>query len=336
MTPLTWLWISFVVIFFVVVTVDMLLTIRRQEIMPVRKALCWTSLWVSLAFLYALAIYLWHPHNPKETAMAFIAGYLTEYSLSVDNLFVFIMIFSLMTVPQTSQAKMIKLGILLSIVLRVLFILFGIALIEKFHFVIYFFGGLLIWTAVKMITSKEAEIHPDQNILYKWGSKFLPVDHQDQTPNLFSRVGGKLHVTRMFLVFLVIGSTDVLFAIDSIPAIMGISRDPFVVITSNIFAVLGLVSLYFAIKGVMKLFRFLKIGVSLILLFIGLKMVAGIYNPLEEWFKHNSWVSLVVIVTILVVSIVMSVIIAEQVEKKTEEEAIPQDRLPTGDPAKQP
>jgi tellurite resistance protein TerC len=204
--------------------------------------------------------------------------------------------------------------------LRLVFILFGIAWIERFHWVLYVFGAILLWTAIKMlVTEGEEEIHPDKNVLYRLATRLLPMDPNPETKNLFSHREGRWRITPLFLVFLVIGSTDVLFAIDSIPAIMGISSDPFVVITSNVFAVLGLVSLFFAIRGVMGMFRFLKHGVSLVLFFIGAKMLAGMYHPIDVWFKAHTWVSLAVIGVILLFSVVLSVVIAGEVEAEETE-----------------
>jgi tellurite resistance protein TerC len=309
----TLFWLGFVGIFFAVAAIDLFATTHRHGPAGLRTALFWTSIWVSVALLYGLAIYLWHPRG-AEFAPLFIAGYLTEYSLSVDNLFVFIMIFSLMGVRESHQPKLIKLGILLSIVLRVLFILFGIALIANFHWLIYAFGALLIWTALKMLLTKaDDQVDPSNNVLHRLASRWLPMDPDPETRRLISRREGKIRITPLFLVFLVIGSTDVLFAIDSIPAILGISEEPFVVITSNVFAVLGLVSLFFAIRGVMGLFRFLKHGVSLVLFFIGAKMIAGIHHPVDEWFKAHTWVSLTVIGAILVFAVVLSIVISEEV-----------------------
>jgi len=257
---------------------------------------------------FGVAVYFLHPSG-QELAVLYIAGYLTEYTLSVDNLFVFILIFSLMSVPEAAQPKLIKLGIYLSIALRILFIFFGIALIERFHWLLYVFGLLLIWTAWKMLTAGEDDqVSPEKNPLYRLGKKFLPMrEVEENRRSLMVRHEGRWYFTPLFLVFLVIGSTDVLFAVDSIPAIMGISRDPFVVLTSNVFAVLGLNSLFFALKGVMGMFKFLKHGVSLILFFIGAKMLAGAYHPIDVWFKDNAFVSLLVIGTVLAVSIVLSI-----------------------------
>jgi tellurite resistance protein TerC len=308
MDPHTLLWIIFWSLFVIVSVIDYSVVTQRKTTIDVKTALRWTALWITVALGFSAAIYFLHPRG-EVIFMEYISGYLTEYSLSVDNLFVFILIFSLMGVKDVAQPKLIKLGIYLSIFLRIIFILFGIALLNRFHWLIYVFGALLVWTAWKMIATEEDEqVHPANNILYKLASRLFPVHNDDQANNrLFIRWEGKRCITPLFLVFLVIGSTDVLFAIDSIPAIMGISQDPFVVLTSNVFAVLGLNSLFFAIRGIMGLFKFLKHGVSLILFFIGTKMIAGIYHPIEEWFKERTYVSLLVILFVLASSIILSI-----------------------------
>ncbi len=308
MEPLALLWVIFGATVIIVCTLDLFVITHRHSPVGVASALRWTGVWVAVALGFGAAIYLLHPRG-HELAMLYIAGYLTEYSLSVDNLFVFVLIFSLMGVSQAAQPKLIKLGIYLSILLRVLFILFGIALIQQFHWLIYLFGLLLIWTAWKMLMADESEhVKPESNIFYKIATKLFPVHSVDpESRRLVIRHEGRWFITPLFLVFLVIGSTDVLFALDSIPAIMGISQDPFVVLTSNVFAVLGLNSLFFALRGIMGMFKFLKHGVSLILFFIGVKMIAGAYHPIDLWFKENAFVSLIVIGTVLAVSIVLSI-----------------------------
>ena len=308
MNSLIVLWIVFWSVFVAVSALDFFVITHRHGSVGVKSALRWTGLWIAIALGFAALTYFLHPRGP-EVATLFVAGYLTEYSLSVDNLFVFILIFSLMGVQEVAQPKLIKLGIYLSIVLRIVFIVFGIALVQRFHWLLYLFGGLLIWTAWKMLTAEEDEqVRPERNILYRVASRLLPLHAEDQSScRLVTRFRGRRCITPLFLVFLVIGSTDVLFAVDSIPAIMGISQDPFVVLTSNVFAVLGLNSLFFAIRGVMSLFKFLKHGVSIILFFIGAKMVAGVYHPIDEWFKAHTSVSLLVIAVVLLVSIVLSV-----------------------------
>jgi tellurite resistance protein TerC len=308
MDPVTFLWMIFGVLVALVCTVDFLVITGQDSKVGVTSALRWTGLWITVALSFGVAIRFFHPAGP-ETALLFITGYLMEYSLSVDNLFVFILIFSLMGVRENAQPKLIKLGIFLSIVLRIVFIVFGVALVERFHWLLAIFGLLLIWTAWKMLTSNEDEsIDPKSNILYRVAARFLPLHSEDpDSTQMIVRREGRLWITPLFLVFLVIGSTNLVFALDSIPAIMGISTDPFVVITSSVFAVLGLGSLYFAIRGVMSMFKFLQHGVSVILFFIGAKMIADLYGPVGDWFDEHLFVLLLVIAVVLIVSIVLSV-----------------------------
>jgi tellurite resistance protein TerC len=331
MNPLTLFWLAFILIFFVVFFIDMYATDHRKGEISVKTSLRWTALWISIALSFGVAIYFFFPQNPDSATKTsstmmfkFISGYLTEYSLSIDNLFVFIMIFSLMAVHPNNQPKLLKLGILLSIVLRILFIVAGMELVQRFHWIIYVFGVILLWTAYKMaFTDEEDQVDPKGNILYRTASKFFPIDPDKDAPNFFHKINGKWHITSVFLVFLVIGSTDVLFAVDSIPAIIGVIKEgainvltpqeeDFIAITSNVFAVMGLVSLFFALKGIMGMFRFLKHGVSFILFFIGMKMLLSSIHVVGEFFSKYSWASLLVILVTLVVAILLSVVIAEK------------------------
>jgi tellurite resistance protein TerC len=308
MNSITLLWVIFWTMFIVISAIDLFVVTHTRCANGVRLALYWTGLWISVALGYAIVIYCLHPGG-GTVAMQFVAGYITEYSLSVDNLFVFILTFSLMGVQEVAQPKLIKIRIYLSIALRIAFIVFGLALVSKFHWLLYVLGALLLYTAWKMLVSDEdEEVHPEKNLLYIIASKILPVHSEDQAHRrLFTRHEGKLCMTPLFLAFLVIGSIDVVFAIDSIPAIMGISTDPFVAITSNVFAVTGLNALFFAVRGIMGMFKFLKHGVSVILLFIGGKMIAAAYQPIDEWFRTHNWVSLIVIGCLLLGAILLSV-----------------------------
>ncbi len=336
MSVMTIYWIAFLAIFFVVFFIDFYFTGHRQGEISVKTSLRWTGLWIGIAMLFGVSLFFFFPQNPDSTintahtmGTKFIAGYLTEYSLSVDNLFVFMMIFSLMGVSPKNQPKLLELGILLSIVLRVLFILAGMELVQRFHWIMYIFGAVLIWTAYKMAFSKEDDkVNPENNFLYKAASKIFPIDPDPDASHFFKKINGKIHVTMMFLVFLVIGSTDVVFAVDSIPAIIGVikegangvltaSEERFLAVTSNVFAVMGLISLYFALKGVITMFRFLKHGVSFILFFIGAKMLLSVFEPVETFFASRSWVSLAVIVGTLTLSILLSIILDKT--KKVEE-----------------
>jgi tellurite resistance protein TerC len=341
MDIMTLFWLAFITIFLVVFFIDMYVTSHRKGALSVAASLRWTALWISIALLFGAAIYFFFPQNPYSTAntastmmFKFVSGYLTEYSLSIDNLFVFIMIFSLMAVHEKNQPKLLKLGILLSIVLRILFIVAGMELVQQFHWIIYVFGLILIWTAYKMAFSGEDEqVDPKGNILYRSASRLFPIDPDKDAPHFMHKINGKWHVTSIFLVFLVIGSTDVLFAVDSIPAIIGVIKEgssnvlspgeeDFIAITSNVFAVMGLVSLFFALKGIMGMFRFLKHGVSFILFFIGAKMLLSSVHAAEEFFSNHTWVSLVVIISTLAFSVLLSLVIAEKKEIEELEEEV--------------
>ena len=333
MNSLTIFWVAFIVLFFLVFGIDLYVTDHRKGELSVKTSLRWTAVWISIALLFGVAIYFFFPQNPESTVRTsstmmfkFISGYLTEYSLSVDNLFVFIMIFSLMAVHPKNQPKLLKLGILLSIVLRILFIVAGMELVQRFHWIIYIFGVILLWTAYKMaFTSGDDQVDPKGNILYRTASKIFPLDPDPDANHFMRKMNGKWHITMMFLVFLVIGSTDVLFAVDSIPAIIGVIKEgasqiltpqeeDFIAITSNVFAVMGLISLFFALKGIMGMFRFLKHGVSFILFFIGAKMLLTSVPAVEHFFAAHSWVSLVVIISTLAISILLSMVIVEKEE----------------------
>ena len=297
-------WTAFVTVFFIVFAIDFIVTNKRVGAIKLKTALMWTGIWIFVALLYGLSIYLFYPDGHLKS-FEFIAGYLTEYSLSVDNLFVFIMIFSIMGITDDNQPKMLKIGILLSIFLRILFIIFGVELIHRFHFFIYIFGALLLYTAYKMLFTEDSDVEPEKNFFYKTVSKYYPIDYNQKTFRFFSKVNGKKHVTTLFLIFLLIGTTDIVFALDSIPAIIGITQDTFVVITSNVFAVLGLVSLFFALEGIMHMFRYLKNGVAVILFFVGAKML------ISGLFQVSIIASLGFILLTLLISIVSSVFIKQ-------------------------
>lgn len=324
-------WAAFVVIYVVAFIIDMYATNHHKGETSIRSALGWSAFWILIAIGYGVAIYLYYPvssvpqpdstvvvHSSWDLFRTFITGYLTEYALSIDNLFVFIIIFSLMNVSKANQPRLLKLSVLLTVVLRIVFICVGIGLIQRFNWIMYIFGAVLLYTAIKIaITDEEDQISPEKNLFYRGAAKLFPVDSNFESPNFFNRINGKLYITTGFLVFLVIGTTNVIFAFDSIPAIFGlingfsITDQNFLAITSNVFAVMGLVSLYFALNGIMGYFRFLKQGVSFILLFIALKMLFAWYEPVETLFKTQAWISLAVIIGALILSVLLSIIIKE-------------------------
>lgn len=338
MSAIVYFWIAFAVLFSLVFYIDMYVTGRRSHTISTATSLRWSLLWVVLALSFGIAIYFFYPQHTGSTSTSlvmmvkFISGYLTEYSLSIDNLFVFIMIFSLMAVHEKNQPKLLKLGILLSIILRVVFIMGGMKLVQHFEWVFYLFGVILIVTAYKLATSKSGEhVNPKRNLLYRLVSRLLPVDPDPHSSRFIHRINGRWHITSIFLVLVVIGSTDVLFAVDSIPAIIGVinegasgilspSEEDFIAITSNVFAVMGLVSLFFALKGIIGMLRFLKHGVSAILFFIGAKMLVTAIPSVEHFFATHSWASLVIIVAILSVAVMMSLLMPSK--KKPENKPI--------------
>jgi tellurite resistance protein TerC len=235
-------------------------------------------------------------------AVEFFTGYLIEKSLSVDNIFVMIMIFSYFQVPQEYQHKVLFWGILGALVMRVIFIFSGIELIHRFHWLIYIFGGFLIFTGIRMLTSGDAKIEPEKNPIIKLARRMFSVTSTFEGDKFFTKREGKTWVTPLFLVVILIEATDLIFAVDSIPAILAISEDPFIVYTSNVFAILGLRSLYFALSGIEKYFHYLKFGLSAILVFVGLKMC------IVDFYKIPVTISLIVIVFLLAIAMIASVL----------------------------
>lgn len=302
-------WIAFILLFILVFTIDMYVTDHRKGKIKVKTALIWSGIWITTALLFGLAIYIFFPPDEKHKAFEFLTGYIIEYSLSVDNLFVFILIFTMMGIEEIHQPRILKWGILGAIVLRIAFIIAGVELIKKFSFMFYILGGILIFTAIKMFISKEEKIHPDHNIFVKLAKKIFKVKTDVGTDHFFVKKDHHIYATVAFITLVLVESTDLVFAIDSIPAVLAITRDPFIAITSNLFAILGLRSLFFALSGILNLFRYLKYGISFILFFIGVKML------ISGWVHIPVEYSLLVILGTLLISILASVIIKEEEEK---------------------
>ncbi len=255
-----------------------------------RESLLWCGFWISLALLFNLFIYF---DQGKEAALQFFTGYLVEKSLSVDNLFVFLIIFSSFNIPRGYQHKVLYFGIFGALVMRIAFILGGIALLQLFSWMTYLFGALLCVTAIRMFVQKDKEIHPEKNFIIRWVGKLFPISKELHNGNFFVRQAGIVYMTPLFLALLVVEVTDIIFAIDSIPAIFAITTDPFIVYTSNVFAILGLRAIHFVLEEFMHRFHTLKVGLSAILLFVGAEML------LSPYFRVPVWGSLVVIVSIL-------------------------------------
>ncbi|RPD47590.1 TerC family protein [Hymenobacter sediminis] len=268
-TPL--FWVGFNAFVLVLLLLDLLVFNRKAHVVRMREALGWSAFWILLSLSFNYLVYHW---MGKQAAMEFLTGYLIEKSLSVDNLFVFLLIFSYFKVPQQYQHKILFWGIIGALVLRAIFILAGAALLAKFHFLMYVLGAFLVYTGVKMATSgSEPEIDPDNNPLVKFLSRHFPITNRLHEGKFFVRQNGTLFATPLLVVLVMVETTDVVFAADSIPAILAISRDTFIVYTSNVFALLGLRALYFALEGLMRLFHYLHYGLSLILIFIGGKLL---------------------------------------------------------------
>lgn len=303
MSPMTMMWTFFWVIILLMFCVDLFFN-RKSHIIGFREATLFSLLWFSMAMLFNLVV--WHVLG-AEKALEFLAGYLLEQSLSVDNLFVFIMIFSVFGVRREYQSRVLKWGIFGAIILRFLFIFIGAALLSKFQWLFYIFGVLLIYTAWKMAFTGDNEMHPENNPLIRLARRILPMTKRIQGDWFYKRRMNVLMFSPLFLVLLVVESSDVLFALDSIPAIFAITLDPFIVLTSNAFAVMGLRSLFFLLSNLVGMFGYLKYGIAFILAFVGVKMLlimSDIHIPIVA--------SLSVILLSLALAIIISIVTSKK------------------------
>ncbi len=300
MTENTWLWIGFNVFVLAMLALDLGVFHRKAHVVTFKESIGWTFAWILLALIFNLG--LWHFSGPQK-ALEFFTGYVIEKSLSVDNVFVFALLFSYFAVPPVYQHKVLFWGILGALGMRAVMIVVGAALITKFAWIIYIFGAFLIITGLKMIFKKEEEVHPERNPVVRWFKRLMPVTSDYRGDKFFVRENGVRMATPLFVVLLLVEISDLIFAVDSIPAIFAVSTDPFIVYTSNVFAILGLRSLYFALAGVMDKFHYLKIGLGVVLTFVGVKMLLA-HSP----WKLDTLVSLGVIVIILTCSVVASLL----------------------------
>ena len=266
-------WIAFNVFVVLMLALDLGVFHRKTHTVKLREAMWWSVVWVGLAAAFAVVVYFWHG---RPASLEFVTGYVIELSLSVDNLFVFLLIFRFFKVSPEHQHKVLFWGIVGALVMRAFFILVGVSLITKFHWVIYVFGALLIYSGIKLFFQNESDVHPDKNPILRLFRRFVPVTEDYHGDKFFVRRNG-LYATPMFVVLLVVETTDLLFAVDSIPAILAITRDAFIVYTSNVFAIMGLRSMYFALAGMMEMFRYLHYGLALVLTFVGAKMLVSHY-----------------------------------------------------------
>lgn len=302
-----WLWVGFNLFVLGMLALDLGVFHRKSHAVSGKEALIWSLVWISLSLVFNAVIYFyWDRMMPessytnREAALAFLTGYLIEKSLSVDNIFVFILIFSYFAVPAAYQHHVLFWGILGALVMRGILIVVGAALLHQFHWIIYVFGAFLIFTGIRMALQRDEELHPEKNPVLKFFRRLMPVTENFEKDHFFVRRAGKLMATPLFLILLVVETTDLVFAVDSIPAIFAVTEDPFIVYTSNVFAILGLRALYFLLANVMDKFEYLKYGLSAVLTFVGIKMV------IVDFYKIPVGVSLGIVAGILTLSILAS------------------------------
>ena len=301
-----WAWILFYALVIVMLYADLKLFGRKgQHEVSIKEAIQMTFVWIGVSLIFCAGIYFYENENK---AMEFLAGYLIEKSLSMDNLFVFLMLFSFFGVQRKYQHEVLFWGIFGALILRSIFIFAGAAMVQRFEWVLGLFGIFLIYTGIKMFSHKDNEsVDPSKNIFVKLFKKFFPVTNQMHEDKFFIIEGGKRLATPLFIDLLVIETTDVAFAVDSIPAVFSVSRDPFIVLTSNIFAILGLRALYFALAAIAQYFTYLKYGLGIILSFVGVKMLLDVFGICEV----PTWMSLLIIFGVLVLSMAASVILSK-------------------------
>jgi tellurite resistance protein TerC len=297
------LWGGFLIFIFSLMAVDIAAIRRNPHEMSMREASAWTVGWVTLALLFGAGI-AWH--FGRRPGVEYFTGYVIEYALSVDNLFVFILIFKTFGVPPAYQRRVLIWGILGAMILRAAFILAGAALLSRFDWLLYVFGAFLIYTGGKILSGKDVETHPEQNPVLKLFGKVFPIVRHFGDGKFIVKYRGRWFATALLPVLLVVEATDVVFAVDSIPAIFAVTRDPFIVFTSNVFAILGLRALYFVLKTMMDAFRYLKVGLGLVLVFVGAKMCA------EKWVHVPAEISLLVVVALLGASVAASLLWPEK------------------------
>jgi TerC family integral membrane protein len=302
------LWIGFSLFILFMLSLDLGLFNRKAHAIKYREAAIWSAVWVTLAMIFA-GIVFWYqgPHRGLE----FVTGYLIELSLSVDNLFVFLLIFSYFQVPSRYQHRVLFWGVLGALVMRLTMIFVGAALINRFHWIIYVFGAFLVYTGIRMFTQEDTDIQPEENAVVRLVTRYIPLTRRYEEQKFFTRENGKLTGTLLLLVLVIVEVADLVFAVDSIPAIFAITTNTFIVYTSNVFAILGLRSMYFLLAGVVEKFHYLKIGLAIVLTFIGAKMLIvaiGVVIPI--------WFSLVFVAAVLLSAVVASLVWAKHASLK--------------------
>jgi len=293
------MWVGFNVFILAMLFLDLRVFHRKAHVVSIKESLLWTAFWIALSLLFNLGVFFW---RGSDVALEFLTAYLVEKSLSVDNLFVFLLIFSYFAVPALYQHRVLFWGILGAIVMRLAFILTGATLIETFHWILYVFGAFLILTSIRMALQKDRQVNPERNPVLRLFRRFMPVTGDYEGDKFFVKRAARYIATPLFVVVLVVETTDIVFAMDSIPAVLGITVDPFIVYSSNVCAILGLRALYFALAGIMRTFKYLHYGLVAVLFFIGVKMV------IAEIYEMPVAIALGVVASVLLVSVMVSVI----------------------------
>ncbi|HJQ45433.1 MAG TPA: TerC family protein [Amycolatopsis sp.] len=319
-----WLWVATVAGLLVLIAIDLVIVDRNPHEVTTREAARWVVFYVSCAVLFGIGVWVLAGHH---YGVEFFTGYITEYSLSVDNLFIFMVIMASFKVPKIHQHRVLLVGILLALVMRSVFIAIGAALIAQFVWVFFLFGAVLLWTAISMLRGNDHDEEYRENVLTRWVRKIYPVTEGFEGHKMFLKRDGRRWLTPMFLVIVAIGSADLLFAVDSIPAIFGITQEAFLVFTANAFALMGLRQLFFLLGGLVNRLVYLSYGLAIILAFIGAKLVLHAlheYHVLPDWADINNWVSLGVIVVVLTITTIASL---AKSRRDSRSEAAPQSRV---------
>jgi tellurite resistance protein TerC len=294
------LWIGFSLFILFMLSLDLGLFNRKAHTIKYREAAIWSAVWITLAIIFA-GIVFWY--QGTDSGLKFLTGYVIELSLSVDNLFVFLLIFSFFKVPARVQHRVLFWGVLGALGMRLTMIFIGATLINHFHWIIYIFGGFLVYTGIKMFRQEDTDIQPEENPIVRAVTRYIPITRHYEGEKFFTRVDGRLTGTLLLLVLVIVEVTDLVFAVDSIPAIFAITTNTFIVYTSNVFAILGLRSMYFLLAGVVEKFQYLRMGLAIVLTFIGVKMlIEAIHIVIPVW------VSLVVVATLLIASVAASIL----------------------------
>jgi tellurite resistance protein TerC len=324
----TWLWLGFSIFIVTMLSLDLGLFNRKAHSIKYREAWIWSGVWVTLALIFAGLVF---HYQGSQRGLEFLTGYLIELSLSVDNLFVFLLIFSYFKVPAKFQHRVLFWGVMGALIMRLTMIFVGAALISRFEWIIYIFGGFLVYTGIKMFRHEEMDIQPEQNIAVRLVTRFLPIARHYDEEKFFTRINGKLTGTLLLLVLVVVEVTDLVFAVDSIPAIFAITTNTFIVYTSNVFAILGLRSMYFLLAGVVEKFRYLRVGLAIVLTFIGVKMLL-----LALHIKIPILFSLGFVAVVLIGSVVLSLLIPPKSMHKIDVEMPIDYDQPDADPGDDP